>query len=183
MKFTDGFWETRPGVDALYAQEAYDIEAGNGRLTVSAPTRVITRRGDTLNRAMLTVTLSSPLEGVVGVKVEHHRGASGFGGFDLVGAQTDTGSARADSAGGVLEAGSLHRTEELQAARLSPPLPGGGRWRGQLGLGSRQVHCSGASLWVLWVLWVLWGLWCGDGCARATHPPPGRCGRAGAGRA
>ena len=25
MKFTDGFWQLRPGVTALYAQEAYDI--------------------------------------------------------------------------------------------------------------------------------------------------------------
>lgn len=108
MKFTDGFWETRPGVDALYAQEAYDIEAGDGRLTVSAPTRVITRRGDTLNRAMLTVTLSSPLEGVVGVKIEHHRGAKGFGGFGLPGAQSGFGSASTDPVGGgVLDAGSL----------------------------------------------------------------------------
>ena len=26
MKFTDGFWQLRPGVTALYAQEAYDID-------------------------------------------------------------------------------------------------------------------------------------------------------------
>ncbi len=25
MKFTDGFWQLRPGVTALYAQEAYEI--------------------------------------------------------------------------------------------------------------------------------------------------------------
>ena len=25
MKFTDGFWQLRPGVTALHAQEAYDI--------------------------------------------------------------------------------------------------------------------------------------------------------------
>ena len=25
MKFTDGFWQLRPGVTALYAQEAFDI--------------------------------------------------------------------------------------------------------------------------------------------------------------
>lgn len=27
MKFTNGFWNIRPGVDVRYAQEAYDIEA------------------------------------------------------------------------------------------------------------------------------------------------------------
>ena len=25
MKFTDGFWQVRPGVEAFYAQEAYDL--------------------------------------------------------------------------------------------------------------------------------------------------------------
>ena len=54
MKFTDGFWHTRPGVDAQYAAEAYDIEtkddADGGRLVVLAPTRVVTGRGDALVR-------------------------------------------------------------------------------------------------------------------------------------
>ena len=53
MKFTDGLWHTRPGVDAQYAQEAYDIEAvaspHGDSLVVAAPTRVIEGRGDTLN--------------------------------------------------------------------------------------------------------------------------------------
>ena len=43
MKFTDGFWQLRPGVEALYAQEAYDVwqtdrtPDGPG-LVVTAPT-------------------------------------------------------------------------------------------------------------------------------------------------
>lgn len=56
MKFTDGFWHTRPGVDALYAREVFDVEAGDGRLVVTAPTKVINGRGDTLNTAALQVT-------------------------------------------------------------------------------------------------------------------------------
>jgi len=28
MKFTDGFWQSRPGVTPFYAQEAYDLVAG-----------------------------------------------------------------------------------------------------------------------------------------------------------
>ena len=46
MKFTDGFWQVRPGVDALYAQEAYDIAAETASIVVTAPTKVIERRGD-----------------------------------------------------------------------------------------------------------------------------------------
>jgi alpha-D-xyloside xylohydrolase len=110
MKFTDGFWHVRPGVDAQYAQEAYDIEVVDGRrLVVSAPTKVIERRGDTLNRALLTVTLSSPLDGIVGVRIENHRGDSPHRGFELVGAEegTTTTSATADDDGGTLAAGPL----------------------------------------------------------------------------
>ncbi|WP_434992392.1 alpha-xylosidase [Arthrobacter sp. Ld5] len=108
MKFTDGFWHVRPGVDAQYAQEAYDIEAEDyRRLVVSAPTKVIERRGDTLNRALLTVTLSSPLDGVIGVRIENHRGDAPHQGFELVGAVEGLGAAKADDDGGVLTAGAL----------------------------------------------------------------------------
>ncbi|MDD9206863.1 glycoside hydrolase family 31 protein, partial [Georgenia sp. 10Sc9-8] len=111
MKFTDGFWHTRPGVDAQYAQEAYDIEAvpaaEGDSVVVIAPTRVIRGRGDTLNRPVLTVTLSSPLDGVVRVRIEHHRGTPGTGGFDLLGAEAGHGWATVDDDGGVLDAGPL----------------------------------------------------------------------------
>ncbi len=99
MKFTDGFWQLRPGVDALYAQEAYDVVAEDDRLTVVAPTKVIESRGDTLNRPALTVTLSSPLEGVVAVRVEHFGGARPKAGFDLIGAESGQGIAVTDETG------------------------------------------------------------------------------------
>lgn len=88
MKFTDGFWQLRPGVTALYGQEAYDIQrtdatADGPGLIVTAPTSVITRRGDTLNRPVLTVTLSSPLNGVIRVRIAHHEGRPWHGGFAL----------------------------------------------------------------------------------------------------
>ena len=85
MKFTDGFWQMRPGVQALYAEEAYDLDPGDHSVTVTAPTKVIATRGDVLNRPTLTVTLSSPLEGIVGVRVQHFAGARSDAGFDLVG--------------------------------------------------------------------------------------------------
>ncbi|GAA3011861.1 alpha-xylosidase [Microbacterium aurantiacum] len=116
MKFTDGFWQLRPGVTALYAQEAYDIETtdaapdGEG-IVVTAPTKVIERRGDTLNRPVLTVTLSSPLEGVVRVRITHHEGGHDHGGFDLVGAVAGgAGSASVIEGTGVLETGNLRAT-------------------------------------------------------------------------
>ncbi|TFC61709.1 MULTISPECIES: alpha-xylosidase [unclassified Cryobacterium] len=116
MKFTDGFWHTRPGVTAFYAQEAYDIEQVGAALRVSAPTKVIERRGDVLNRAMLTVTLSSPLEGIVKVRVEQHTGTTTGPGFELVGAEPDAGDIAIDATGGTLTAGPL-------TARIAPGAP------------------------------------------------------------
>lgn len=71
MKFTDGQWMLQPGVSAHYATEAYAVEAHDDRLVVLATTRAIKHRGDTLQGPTLTVTLSSPMEGVVRVAVEH----------------------------------------------------------------------------------------------------------------
>ena len=48
MKFTDGNWMLRPGVQAGYPAEARDVELSEGTLTVYAPTRQIVHRGDTL---------------------------------------------------------------------------------------------------------------------------------------
>ena len=109
MRFTDGFWQLRPGVTALYAQEAYDIDTTDaGTLTVTAPTKVIASRGDVLNRPTLTVTLSSPLEGVVRVRIAHHTGRAWHGGFDLPGAvEGGVGAASVSDDGGVLTTGAL----------------------------------------------------------------------------
>ncbi|KQV06187.1 alpha-xylosidase [Leifsonia sp. Root112D2] len=109
MKFTDGFWQMRPGVDALYAQEAYDIVATDDSLVVTAPTRVIASRGDTLNRPTLTVTLSSPLPNVVGVKIEHFQGVRDEIGFELA-SETGHVSIETTDAGCALTAGELTAT-------------------------------------------------------------------------
>lgn len=122
MKFTDGFWQTRPGVQALYAAEAHDIEAGDHALTVTAPTRVISSRGDTLNRPVLTVTLSSPLPNVIGVKIEHFQGVRDEIGFDLVGAEPGHGDAAvADACGG--------RVGTLTSGALTATVERGAPWR------------------------------------------------------
>jgi alpha-D-xyloside xylohydrolase len=79
MKFTDGQWMLQPGVVAHYATEAYDVFKEPGRLVISAATRPIKHRGDTLQGPLLTVTYSSPLAGVIKVRVEHYTGATDKG--------------------------------------------------------------------------------------------------------
>lgn len=107
MKFTDGFWQMRPGVTPLYAQEAYDIDVVGDSLVITAPTKRIESRGNTLNTATITVELSSPLPGVIGVRAGHFLGASGAGGFDLVGATDAAGAASITPSGGQLRSGDL----------------------------------------------------------------------------
>lgn len=121
MKFTDGFWQLRPGVTALYAQEAYDIEStddtpdGAG-IVITAPTAVIAKRGDTLNRPVLTTTLSSPAEGVIRVRVAHHEGGRSHRGFGLPGAGGPGATVGVSTDGGVVDAGAL-------VARIAPGAP------------------------------------------------------------
>ncbi len=74
MKFTDGYWQIRKGYEAHYAAQAYDVESDGRSLTVYAPTKRITQRGDTLNLPMLTVRYSAPMEGVIRVQAVHHKG-------------------------------------------------------------------------------------------------------------
>jgi len=110
VKFTDGFWQTRPGVTPLYAQEVYDIVEGQSSLTVTAPAKVIVGRADTLNSATFTVSLSTPLPNIVGVRIEHFQGVGGQLGFDLVGAQTGHGVVSVTDAAGSLTSGELTAT-------------------------------------------------------------------------
>ena len=77
---------------------------------------MIAGRGDTLNRALLTVTLSSPLEGVVKVRIEHHHGTPWSGGFELLGAEDGHGVATVEDGGGVLESGPLRARVRRGAA-------------------------------------------------------------------
>jgi len=74
MKFTDGYWQIRPGMTPHYAAQVHDIEINNDTLTVYAPTKKLNGRGDTLNLPLLTVQYSSPMENVICVKIIHHKG-------------------------------------------------------------------------------------------------------------
>ncbi|MBO0608195.1 alpha-xylosidase [Myceligenerans salitolerans] len=74
MRFTDGYWQLRPGVEMLRPRDVDAVEAGTDTLTVYAPTAPITRRGDTLNRPVVTVTFDAPADDVIGVRIEHHQG-------------------------------------------------------------------------------------------------------------
>jgi alpha-D-xyloside xylohydrolase len=74
MKFSDGYWMMRDGVKAHYPVEVNDAVAEGGALTVFAPTKVIERRGDTLNTPLVTIQCRAPMDDVIAVRVVHHAG-------------------------------------------------------------------------------------------------------------
>ena len=75
MKFTDGFWLMRKGVNAKYALHPHRIASENNSVKVLAATKTINHRGDVLNAATLTMFMDSPLADVIRIKVVHHAGA------------------------------------------------------------------------------------------------------------
>jgi len=75
MKFTNGYWQKRVGVDALHPVALHSATATGDSLTVLASTRPLTGRADTLDTALITVTCSSPMADVIRVELGHFRGA------------------------------------------------------------------------------------------------------------
>ncbi len=69
----------RPGVKASYASDAYEVIPSGNSLTILAPGSKIHHRGQTLGGPVLTVTISSPLEDVIRVKLSHFEGVRDTG--------------------------------------------------------------------------------------------------------
>ncbi|MEK3719754.1 alpha-xylosidase [Paenibacillus sp. FSL H8-0034] len=74
MKFTDGYWQIREGVEAHYAVEVRDIRTDADSITVYAADKKVQRKGDTLNSPLLTFRYSSPIPDVIRVQIVHHKG-------------------------------------------------------------------------------------------------------------
>ncbi|MEO3947040.1 alpha-xylosidase [Gorillibacterium sp. CAU 1737] len=74
MKFNNGYWMLRDGVDLQGAVHAVDFTEQNGVLTAYVAPKAVAHRGDTLNSLLLTVEFRSPAPGVIGVKIIHNLG-------------------------------------------------------------------------------------------------------------
>ncbi|MFN8197871.1 MAG: alpha-xylosidase [Nakamurella multipartita] len=108
MRFSDGYWMVREGFQVRTARQVRDVEATPTELSVLAATRTITSRGDTLNTPTATITLSTPAEGVIRVRIEHHAGARDPGPeFALPGATERRPQIRIEADHASLDAGGL----------------------------------------------------------------------------
>lgn len=74
MKFSDGYWMTREGYQALSPYEIHDVKVGQDSITVYATHRHLETRGNTLNEPLMSMEFSSPMTDVIRVKLYHHKG-------------------------------------------------------------------------------------------------------------
>lgn len=76
MKFSNGCWLNKEGVDTYSPAQAYNLDIATNKksITILATTKVINHRGDTLGGPVLTVKLSSPMTDVIRVQMFHFKG-------------------------------------------------------------------------------------------------------------
>jgi len=79
MKFTDGYWRIRDGIETHFAASAIEAEQQGNELVVYAPERKIRHRTDPLNMPLLTARYSSPMRNVIRVRISHFEGSADRG--------------------------------------------------------------------------------------------------------
>ncbi len=74
MKFSNGCWLQKEGCECFSPAQVYYTTVEERKVTLCAPTINIVTRGDTLGCINLTITVTSPMEGVLRVQTAHHLG-------------------------------------------------------------------------------------------------------------
>ncbi len=76
MKFTDGFWLPKPGVQMINCREVQDARWENNGFAVYCSHVPVNDRGMILNAPLITLTFSAPREGILSVTLEHFQGTA-----------------------------------------------------------------------------------------------------------
>jgi len=88
MKFTDGFWLVREGVELTHAAMVYDLERVGNALYATGTPKIIHSRGQTLNIPTFNLVIDSPAADVMRVQIKHHTGGASSPGFPLTEVKT-----------------------------------------------------------------------------------------------
>ena len=84
MKFGNGCWLQKEGIECFAPQEAYFVTKKENEVVICAPTHHIVHRGDTLGGINLTIRITSPADEVIRVQTSHYLGVEDHGPhFDL----------------------------------------------------------------------------------------------------
>lgn len=76
MKFGNGCWLQKEGIECFPPQEAYFVDKKENEVVICAPTHHIAHRGDTLGGINLTIWITAPAKEVIRVQVSHHLGVN-----------------------------------------------------------------------------------------------------------
>ncbi|MDP4088278.1 MAG: alpha-xylosidase [Bacillota bacterium] len=76
MKFSNGCWLNKEGVETFSPAEVYSTGNDNKTLTIYAPCKKINHRGDTLGGPVITYKISSPLPDVIRIQAFHYMGVN-----------------------------------------------------------------------------------------------------------
>jgi len=79
MKFTNGYWMTKPNYHMDFTAQCVRAEKEEKSLRLLAACKPVRGRGDVLNIAALQVTLSAPRRNIIRVKVTHFAGEADHG--------------------------------------------------------------------------------------------------------
>jgi alpha-D-xyloside xylohydrolase len=83
MKFINGAWLMREGVDPYYVAELRSYDITDNKVTLYAPFQGIRHRGDTLTGPLFTIEISAPQKECFKVKLYHYNRDVQFPTFDL----------------------------------------------------------------------------------------------------
>jgi alpha-D-xyloside xylohydrolase len=133
MKFTNGFFLMRDGIEIFHPMEIRDIQIGKNSITAYAACREIKHRYDTLDVPMITINFSSPLKDVICVRLEHFKGKINPGPEFQINVDVDV---RADVLVGEKEA-------KLSSGNLSVSIGKQGRWKADFLYKGRYITGSG----------------------------------------
>lgn len=76
MKFTDGFWVLKPGVQMFNCTQVQDTRWEGDSFAVFCSHIPVTDRGMTLNAPLLTLTFRAPRPGILSLRLEHFQGSA-----------------------------------------------------------------------------------------------------------
>ncbi len=74
MKFANGCWLQKEGIECFAPKEAYFVRCAKDEVVICAPTKKMVTRGDTLGGINLTVRITAPAAEIIRVQVSHHLG-------------------------------------------------------------------------------------------------------------
>src|SRR5436190_7493258 len=133
MRFTDGRWRMRAGIQPDYPVEVLDADRSHGGLTVYAPAYPVRDRVDLQQGPVFTIDLSAPMPDVIGVSVTHYAGEQPKNPrFELLAeGSPDPSVSIADS------------EATLTSGELSVRVDRGTEWRMEFLAGGRELTVSG----------------------------------------